>query len=153
MRRLLILSVLALLVSVPALAQGPSAKVTDLSWMTGRYSSDGLEENWAPPRGGSIASLVRGMDGDGAMNMMEFIVVEEVGNSLVLRLKQWNPGSEPRYDGFQVMNLTVFGDTSVSFKNNGDVAGLDELSYSLVGDTFTITVNGTFDIPLSRQGH
>ena len=78
MRRLLILSVLALLVSVPALAQGPSAKVTDLSWMTGRYSSDGLEENWAPPRGGSIASLVRGMDGDGAMNMMEFIVVEEV---------------------------------------------------------------------------
>ena len=153
MRRLLILSVLALLVSVPALAQGPSAKVTDLSWMTGRYSSDGLEENWAPPRGGSIASLVRGMDGDGAMNMMEFIVVEEVGNSLVLRLKQWNPGMEPRYDGFQLMNLTSIGDNSVIFKNNGDVAGLDELSYSLVGDTFTITVNGTFDIPLTRQGH
>ena len=97
MRRLIILSVLALLVSVPALAQGPSAKGTDLSWMTGRYSSDGLEENWAPPRGGSMASLVRGMDGDGQMNMMEFIVIEEVDNSLVLRLKQWNPGMEPRY--------------------------------------------------------
>ena len=156
MRRLLILSVLALLVSVPALAQGPSAKVTDLAWMTGRYSSDGLEENWAPPRGGSIASLVRGMDGDGAMNMMEFIVVEEVGDSLVLRLKQWNPGMEPRYDGFQVMNLPAMGDNSVSFKNNGEVAGLEELSYSLAGDTFTISVKtpgGEFDIPLTRQGH
>ncbi len=156
MRRLLVLSVLTLLVAVPALAQGPSAKVTDLSWMTGRYSSDSLEENWAPPRGGSIASLVRGMGPDGTMNMMEFISIEEAGDSLVLRLKQWNPGMEPRYDGFQVMNLTAIGDKTVSFKNNGEVAGLDELSYSLVGDTFTISVKtprGAFDIPLTRQGH
>lgn len=157
MRRLILSSALLLLVSVPAFAQGPAAKVTDLAWMTGHYTSATLEENWAQPKGGSIASLVRGIGQDGAMNMMEFIVVEEVGNSLVLRLKQWNPGMDPRYDGFQVMNLTAIGENSVSFKNNGEVAGLEELSYSLAGDTFTISVKtgqGEFDIPLTRHsGH
>jgi hypothetical protein len=157
MRRLIISSAVVLLVSVPAFAQGPTAKVTDLAWMTGHYSSATLEENWAEPKGGSIASLVRGMGRDGAMNMMEFIVVEEVGDSLVLRLKQWNPGMDARYDGFQVMDLTAIGENKVSFKNNGEVAGLDELSYSLAGDTFTISVKtgqGEFDIPLTRQsGH
>jgi hypothetical protein len=157
MRRVITSSAVVLLMSVPVFAQGPAAKVTDLAWMTGHYSSAALEENWAEPKGGSIASLVRGMSGDGVMNMMEFIVVEEVGDSLVLRLKQWNPGMEPRYDGFQVMDLTAIGEKKVSFKNNGEVAGLEELSYSLVGDTFTISVKtgqGEFDIPLTRQpGH
>ena len=49
MRRLLIASVLVLLVCAPALAQGPSATVSDLAWMTGHYKGDTgngtLEEN------------------------------------------------------------------------------------------------------------
>ena len=99
MQRFLVVSVLVLLASGPALAQGPAAKVADLAWMTGSYANDTLEENWATPKAGSIASLVRGV-GDGATNMIELIVVEEEGDSLVLRLKQWNPGMDPRADGF-----------------------------------------------------
>jgi hypothetical protein len=138
------------LVSAPALAQGPSAKVSDLAWMTGRYTNDSLEENWAEPKGGSIAALVRGM-GDGATNMIELIVVEEEGDSLILRLKQWNPGMEPRAEGFQVMDLIEIGNQKVVFKNRGE--GLPQLGYSRNGNQFTISIQtprGPIDIPLTR---
>ncbi len=151
MRRVLIVSVLILVAHAPALAQGPSAEVTDLAWMTGHYSNGSLEENWAEPSGGSIASLVRGI-GDGATNMIELIVIEEEGDSLTLRLKQWNPGMEPRAEGFQVMELSEIGDHKVVFTNTGEV-GMRQLGYSLNGDQFTISVTtaqGEFDIPLTR---
>ena len=152
MQRLFVLSALVLLVSAPALAQGPSAKVTDLAWMTGSYANETLEENWATPKAGSIASLVRGV-GDGATNMIELIVVEETGDSLTLRLKQWNPGMEPRAEGFQVMELIEIGNQKVVFKSVGG-PGIQQLGYSLSGNTFTISVGtarGEFDIPLTRQ--
>ncbi|MGI9609332.1 MAG: DUF6265 family protein [Acidimicrobiia bacterium] len=159
MRGLLSASVLFLLVSAPALAQGPSAKISDLAWMTGHYKGNtgngSLEENWAEPEGGSIASLVRSTGG-GATTMIELIVIEEEGGSLTLRLKQWDPGMKPRADGFQVMELIEIGDKRVVFKNTGEV-GLQQLGYSLTGDQFTISVktaDGGFDIPLTRQtGH
>ena len=156
MRRLLIASVLALLVTAPALAQGPSATISDLAWMTGHYKGNTgngtLEENWAEPDGGSIASLVRST-GDGATTMIELIVVEEDGDSLTLRLKQWDPGMDPRAEGFQVMELIEIGDKKVVFRNIGE-GGLRQLGYSLMGNQFTIsikTAGGEFDIPLMRQ--
>ena len=152
MRRSLIGSMLVLLVCSPALAQGPAAKVSDLAWMTGSYSNGSLEENWAAPEGGSIASLVRGMGG-GATNMIELIVVEEEGSSLPLRLKQWDPGMKPRAEGFQVMELIEIGNNKVVFKNTGE-GGIQQLGYGLSGDQFTISVTtaqGTFDIPLTRR--
>ncbi len=80
--------------------------------MTGHYAgatgNGTLEENWAEPDGGSIESLVRGT-ADGMTNMIELIVIEEDGDSLTLRLKQWNPGMPPRAEGFQVMELVEIG--------------------------------------------
>ena len=55
------------------------------------------------------------------MNMMELIVVEEVGDSLVLRLKQWEPGH-----GCAVRRLSGHGSdrnlarTRLAIKNNGE---------------------------------
>jgi hypothetical protein len=143
-------------VCAPVLAQGPTAQVSDLAWMTGHYKGDtgngALEENWAEPEGGSIASLVRSTS-DGATTMIELIVIEQAGDSLTLRLKQWDPGMEPRAEGFQVMELIEIGDHKVVFKNTGEV-GLQQLGYSRTGDQFTIsikTAQGEFDIPLTRQ--
>ncbi len=156
MRRLLIGSVLVLLVCAPTFAEGPSAKVSDLAWMTGHYKGNtgngSLEENWAEPEGGSIACLVRSTGG-GATTMIELVVIEEEGDSLTLRLKQWDPGMEPRAEGFQVMELIEIGDKKVAFKNTGEV-GLQQLGYSLNGDQFTLSVKtaqGAFDIPLTRR--
>lgn len=154
MKHCTIATILVLLAAASSHAQGPAATVSDLAWMTGHYASDSLEENWAEPRGGSIASLVRGI-GDGATNMIELIVVEEEAESLVLRLKQWNPGMEERAAGFQVMDLVEIGDHSVTFQNRGD-EGIQRLGYSLSGETFTISVStarGDFDIPLTRRSH
>ena len=158
MRCLLLGIGLVLVVSTPAFAQGPAATIADLAWMTGRYMGDTgngtLEENWAEPVGGSIASLVRST-ADGATNMIELIVVEEEGDSLTLRLKQWDPGMKPRADGFQVFELIEIGDKQVVFRNTEE-GGLRRLGYSLVGDRFTISVEtaqGAFDIPLTRQAH
>ena len=156
MRHLLIASVLVLSVGAPALAQGPSAKVSDLTWMTGHYEGNtgngSLEKTWAKPKGGSIAALIRSTSG-GATNMIELIVIEEKGDSLTLRLKQWDPGMAPRAEGFQVMELIETGDQKVVFRNTDEV-GLQQLGYSLNGDQFTIslkTAQGAFDIPLTRQ--
>ena len=149
---------LVLVVSAPAFAQRPAATIDDLAWMTGHYKGNTgngtLEENWAEPVGGSIASLVRSTSG-GATNMIELIVVEEEGDSLTLRLKQWNPGMEPRADGFQVMELMEIGDNKVVFRSTAE-GGIQQLGYSVVGDQFTISVTtagGAFDIPLTRTSH
>jgi hypothetical protein len=151
-----LLGLALVLASAPALAQGPPAKITDLAWMTGHYKGDfgagTLQENWAPPASGSIAALIRIMEGD-ATNVIELIVVEEEGDSLTLRLKQWDPGMQPRADGFQVFRLIEIGDKKVAFRNTEE-GGLQRLGYSLVGDRFTISVEtagGAFDIPLTRQ--
>ena len=119
--------------------------------MTGSYANDTLEENWAEPKGGSIAALVRGY-GDGANNLIELIEVEEVRGSLMLRWKQWNPGMEERTAGFLVMELVDIGDKTVAFKDRGE-DGTQSVRYSLSGDTFTISMStsrGDSDILLTR---
>ena len=151
MTRLMIAATMLLVASAPVFAQGATAKVADLGWMTGSYANDTLEENWAEPKGGSIAALVRGY-GDGANNLIELIVVEEVRGSLVLRWKQWNPGMEERTAGFEVMDLVDIGDKTVAFKDRGE-DGTQSVRYSLSGDTFTISMStsrGDSDISLTR---
>ena len=159
MRRVLLgLGLVLPLVCAPAFAQGPAATVADLAWMTGHYKgttgAGTLEERWARPLGGSIAALVRSTDG-GATSMIELIAVEEEAGSLMLRLKQWDPGMSPRADGFEVMELIEVGDKKVVFRNTGE-GGIQQLGYSLAGDQFTIsikTAQGEIEVPLTRQGH
>ena len=157
--RSMLLGLALVLASAPAIAEGPPAKVTDLAWMTGYYKGDfgaggTLEENWSQPSGSSIAALIRISDAD-ATTVIELIVIEEEGDSLTLRLKQWEPGMKPRGDGFEVMELVEVGDQSVLFRNIGGGA-IERLGYSLAGDAFTIslkTAQGELEVPLTRQGH
>ncbi len=158
MRRILFVLLIAILLSVTGVAadnHGP--KVADLAWMTGTWSGGmgqggSLEENWAVPKNGSMAALVRGFSPDGTTNMIELISIEEEDDSLVLRLKQWNPGMTPRAEGFQVMKLVESKDRMVKFENIGE-GGLAKLGYSRpADDKFVISIelpNGQeLDIPL-----
>jgi hypothetical protein len=148
-----------LLATAPVLcADGPSAKVADLAWMTGHWSGPmaggTLEENWIAPLGGSIASLVRATNG-GATSMIEQIVIEEEGGSLVLRLQQWNPGFEPRTPDPQVMKLVESAPNKVSFEATGE-GGLKRLGYSKPApDQFVISIEtpqgAKFDIKLTGK--
>lgn len=158
MRRTLFVLLIAMLLAVTGVAadnHGP--RVADLAWMTGTWSGGmgqggSLEENWAVPKNGSMAALVRGFSPDGTTNMIELISIEEENDSLVLRLKQWNPGMAPRYDGFQVMKLVESKDRVIKFENIGE-GGLAKLGYSRpADDKFVISIelpNGQeIDIPL-----
>ncbi|MDE2852032.1 MAG: DUF6265 family protein [Acidobacteriota bacterium] len=143
MRRTLFVLLIASLLSVTAAAadnHGP--RIEDLAWMTGTWSSPQLEENWAIPKNGSMVARVRGFSPDGTTNMIELISIEEENDSLVLRLKQWNPGMEPRYDGFLVMKLVESKDRMIKFEDTGEGATvLAKLGYSRpADDKFVISI-------------
>jgi hypothetical protein len=114
------------LVSAPCAAAEAAVKgrVADLAWMTGSwigaFGEQTLEESWVEPKNGTIGCLVRLTQGD-ATNMLEFILIEDVDDTVVFRVRQWFPGFVPRRPEPQVMTLTEFGDRRVSFSGSGDV--------------------------------
>ncbi len=133
----------------------PKATVADLAWMTGNWAGslgpNVLEEQWAEPKAGSIAALVR-MTSAEATGMIELIVVEEEGETLVLRVQQWDPGFKPRTEGPQTLRLKEIKERSVSWEatEEGGIAGL---TYARpADDEFTISVlngqGGAFKIEL-----
>lgn len=107
--------------------------ISSLSWMTGSWAGPAgegvtLEENWATPTGGTIASLVR-MTTKDSTPMVELIVIEESEGTLVLNLQQWDPGFSPRTPGPQTMVMSAQSERSVTFTTAGE-GGLQTLSYS-----------------------
>ena len=150
--------VLLLSMSGLVLAEDHEAKVSDLAWMTGHWEGAAgagtLEENWAEPKGGSIASLVRMTTAD-STSMVELIVIEEEEGTLMLRLQQWNPGFEPRTPGPQTMKLVESSERKVVFEALGE-GGLARLGYSRpADDRFVISIKtaqgAEFDIPLQAK--
>ena len=96
-----------------------------------------LEENWIEATDSSIASLVR-ISGNGSTSMIELIVIEEENDSLVLRVKQWDPGFKPRTELPQTMTLVSVQENRVEFKPTAAV-GFKSLAYSRpTPDTFVI---------------
>lgn len=148
----------ALAMTTPAIVAeegGPKATVDDLAWMSGTWvgalGPNSLEEHWSEPKAGSIAALVR-MASAKATSMFELIVVEQEGESLVLRVQQWNPGFKPRTEGPQVMRLAEIGERTVTFEAI-DEGGLKGLTYARpADDEFTISLlnaeGGAFKIEL-----
>lgn len=135
-------SALALaLVAGSAFAAGPAAKVADLAWMTGTWSTamgpNTLEENWTKPANGNIASMVR-MSGPNGVSMWEVITIEEKEGSLVMAIQQWDAGFKPRSPEAQKMELTEIGNKSVKFK------ALTEGAFTTLG--YSIGADGAFVI-------
>lgn len=154
--QVLLLSV-TLGVSSMALA-GPPATIDQLSWMTGNWAGpigpNQLEENWIGGEGGSIAAMVR-ITGSGSTNMFEVITIEEVDNSLVLHIQQFDPGFAPRTPTAQKMELAEITENSVHFVAVSE-GGMASLGYSNPDpDTFIIHVGqangGTLDINLKKR--
>ena len=97
------------LVFSPLAGAGETARVADLAWMTGSWAGplgeQTLEENWTRPVGGSIACLIR-FTGGGETGLIELIYIEEEGESLVFRVRQFSPGFIPRSGEPQTFALT-----------------------------------------------
>jgi hypothetical protein len=77
-------------------AQDLKASVNDLAFMSGtwtlKHEWGDMEEFWGPPLGNSLISSYRCVK-DGKVVFYEFVVIEEIAQNLVLKLRHFNPGS------------------------------------------------------------
>ena len=83
--------------SNPAAAQSESisqAKIGDVAWISGNWVGSALggkfEETWNPPSAGSMVGLFKLTKNDQVV-FYEILTIVEKGNSLLLRLKHFNP--------------------------------------------------------------
>ena len=135
-----------------------TARVADLAWMSGSWAGplgeQTLEENWTQPAGGSMGCLIR-FTGGGETGLIELIFIEEEGESLVFRVRQFSPGFIPRSRTPQTFALTGIGERWVRFEAT-DPGELRSLTYSRPApDYFNIDVETgegqKFQINLSAQ--
>ena len=72
----------------------PKARIEQLSWMVGRWEGKGfggvVEENWNPAIGGTMIGSFR-LVRDGSPNFYELLVIAPEGESLVYKVKHFDP--------------------------------------------------------------
>ena len=94
MRLLIALASLALLGAAPASQPRPKASLNDLSWLAGEWTGEGFglvrHENFSAPVGGQMAAHFYGAK-DGKPQFYEFETIAQDGDSLVFRVKHFNP--------------------------------------------------------------
>ena len=96
--------------------------------------------------------------GGGKTSMVELIVIEEEGDTLRLRLQQWDPGMKPRTPDPLVMTLVDMGENTVAFEADAEATeGIVKLRYTRDGENFTIGVTmaggQSMDLPLRMAGN
>jgi hypothetical protein len=108
-------------------ARSAPAKLADLSWLAGHWSGEGLgakaDETWSMPAAGTMVGTFRLIEND-KLKFSEFFVLMEEGDSLVLRLKHFDP----------LLNGWEAKDKFVEFKLvriDGQTAYFDGLTYKL----------------------
>ena len=134
-----------LLSGVVAHASGPAVpgQIADLHWMKGSWvgqlGPQTIEETWLPAQSGTIAAVVRFTQG-AATQVTELIVIEQTGESLVFRVRQFVGQMTPREPPGQTLRLADIGARHVTFSGVGDSEFM-RLKYSRpVVDRFVIDV-------------
>lgn len=73
---------------------GAPARLTDFSWLIGRWSGAGLgginEEHWSAPAGGAMLGMYR-LVKDGRVAFYELLMLGESGDTLLLTLRHFHP--------------------------------------------------------------
>lgn len=74
--------------------RGGPARIEDVAWLAGYWKGEGLggvsEEFWTPPSGESMTGLFR-LVKDGKTVFQEIFIIVEEGDTLILKLKHFNP--------------------------------------------------------------
>lgn len=124
----------------------PTAKVTDLAWLSGEWEGEGAPGgsigyvHWTQPRAGTIGEIVHVVNKD-VTTIVELLVIQEQEGSLVIHQQRCIPCStivsEPLH-----MKLTEIGKNTVTFGALDKTTMLQTLRYTRDGDT--LIVEGTF---------
>lgn len=111
-------------------APRPAARVSDLAWMAGTWTGEGLggqiDEVWSEPAGGAMVGYFR-LVTDGKPVFYEILTLLEVEGTVEMRLKHVNPdmtGWEEK-DGFVTFRLVKLDPSGVAF---------DGLTFRRLGD-------------------
>lgn len=84
------------MISTNTYAQDFKASINDLAFMSGtwtlKHEWGDMEEFWGPPMGNSLISSYRCVK-DGKVVFYEFVVIEQIDNVPVMKLRHFNPGS------------------------------------------------------------
>jgi hypothetical protein len=71
-----------------------TAKITDIAWIAGHWGGEAIggtfEETWNPPFGNSMVGMFKFVK-DGKADFYELLTIVEENESLVLRLKHFDP--------------------------------------------------------------
>lgn len=109
-------------VTMSAMAEAVPGRVADLTWMagywTGPFGEETIEEHWMHPAEDTVIGSVR-LSKYGVTRMMELIVIEQVEDSLRLRVSQFQSGMTPLHEEPQTMTLKEIGDRYVAFESGG----------------------------------
>ena len=85
-----------LCLNVSAQGQDVVRQIDDLSFMAGKWVTTGewgdMEENWSAPMGNSMMCSYRCVK-DGKIVFYEFIVIEQMENGPVMKLRHFSPGN------------------------------------------------------------
>ncbi|WP_159467780.1 DUF6265 family protein [Dyadobacter sp. 3J3] len=85
-----------LLLSFNTYAQEFKASINDLAFMSGtwvmKHEWGDMEEFWGPPMGNSLISSYRCVK-DGKVVFYEFVVIEQIDDIPIMKLRHFNPGS------------------------------------------------------------
>ncbi len=132
-----------------------SGSLSDIAWMVGPWAGSlgpqTVEEAWSRPDGGVMSTMVRLGSAD-SVDMIELIAIREVGETLVLHLRQFGPDLSVRHT--DDMRLDACDAQSVSFVSPG--AAIEGLAYTRLDDQtmrveVTITGGTVLAADLSRS--
>lgn len=132
---------LAAELAVKSLGEGavsPPATIDDADFLAGHWIGEGFgacaEELMATSAGGQIMGMFRLMNADGGVKFYEFYQIAEMGGSLILRIKHFNPdltGWEEKSESVEFPLVGIEGTT----------AYFDGLTFSRIGkDVFRSAV-------------
>lgn len=75
--------------------KSPVGSIESVSWLAGSWRGEAFggvsEEIWSEPLGGTMMGMYR-LKSEGEISFHEFMLVEEVEGTLILRIKHFNPG-------------------------------------------------------------
>jgi Domain of unknown function (DUF6265) len=120
--------------AAPAGAPRPKATLADMKWLAGHWTGTALggfvEEIWSEPRGGAMMGMYRHLEGD-QPTFYEFLTLVEVGGSLSLRLKHFNPDHTSWEEKAQVREFPL-----IAIRDG--VYHFEGMAFRPEGDTVTV---------------
>jgi hypothetical protein len=128
-------------------AEAQAATLADLAFLEGDWTSDRsgfvIEENWTDAKAGVVLGQSRGAQG-GAVRFLRFAVVQQAGDTVVMRFKRYNPDySSWEAHGPSVMRLTAAGPDEVTFEATDPKSDVQRIVYRARAD-------GSIDVVANR---